>query len=107
MRIDFFDQWYEPPSFTIMNLVSPRNLPHLLARAVSHLVARAIGAIALLLLSSYAVAQYPSKPITLIVPFPAGTASDLVTRIIANDLTASLGQPVIVSNRPGANSAIG
>lgn len=75
--------------------------------ALSKRGARAIAGLVLLWLSTVASAQYPTKPITLVVPFPAGTASDLVTRIIAGDLSASLGQPVVVQNRPGANSAIG
>ena len=54
-----------------------------------------------------ALAQYPTKPISIIVPFPAGTANDLVGRILAADMSASMGQPVVVQNRPGANSAIG
>lgn len=55
----------------------------------------------------FALAQYPTKPITIIVPFPPGTTSDLVTRVVANEMSISMGQPVIVQNRPGANSAIG
>jgi len=54
-----------------------------------------------------AIAQYPSKPINIIVPFPAGTASDLVTRILAGEMSQSMGQPILVQNRPGANGAIG
>jgi len=50
---------------------------------------------------------YPSKPVKIIVPFTAGTATDTVTRIIAGALTQSLGQPVIVENRAGADGAIG
>lgn len=66
-----------------------------------------VTAIALLTLHSFARAQYPTKPINIIVPFAAGTASDLATRILADELTTSLGQPVLVQNRPGANGAIG
>lgn len=54
-----------------------------------------------------AIAQYPTKPINIIVPFPAGTASDLVTRILAGEMSQSMGQPILVQNRPGANGAIG
>ena len=67
----------------------------------------AIVALASLMLHSPVYAQYPSKPVNIIVPFAAGTASDLATRIVANELTTSLGQPVVVQNRPGANGAIG
>ena len=61
----------------------------------------------LLLWSVQAIAQYPNRPVTIIVPFPAGTASDLVTRIVAAEMGTSMGQPVLIQNRPGGNSAIG
>jgi tripartite-type tricarboxylate transporter receptor subunit TctC len=51
--------------------------------------------------------SYPSKPIRIIVPYSAGTPPDVVTRIIANKLTASMGQSVIVDNRPGATGTVG
>jgi tripartite-type tricarboxylate transporter receptor subunit TctC len=55
-----------------------------------------------------AVAQsYPSKPIRLIVPFPAGGGVDLMGRIIAPKLSEAMGQPVVVENRAGANGMIG
>ena len=50
--------------------------------------------------------QYPSRPITLVVPFPAGAGTDAVGRIFAGELGTLLGQPVVVENRPGANSTI-
>src|SRR3954452_18734973 len=50
---------------------------------------------------------WPSRPITFVVPNPAGSATDLVARVIAKDLTARLGQPVIIENRPGADGTIG
>lgn len=50
--------------------------------------------------------SYPSKPIRLIVPFAAGSSSDLVARLVADRLTKSMG-PVVVDNRPGANGVLG
>jgi tripartite-type tricarboxylate transporter receptor subunit TctC len=50
---------------------------------------------------------YPSKAITIIVPFPAGGNTDVKTRMVAQQLSAILGQPVIVDNRPGASGNIG
>ncbi len=52
-------------------------------------------------------ARWPDKPIRLIVPLPAGSAVDLVGRLVAQKLGARLGQPVIVENRVGASGAIG
>jgi tripartite-type tricarboxylate transporter receptor subunit TctC len=66
------------------------------------------GAVALPAVSRVAWAQtYPLRPITLNVPFPAGGPTDLVGRILAERMKASLGQAVIVENVSGANGAIG
>ncbi len=54
-----------------------------------------------------AAAAYPDKPIRLIAPFPPGGSVDLVGRLLAQKLTATLGQQVIVDNRPGAGGGIG
>jgi tripartite-type tricarboxylate transporter receptor subunit TctC len=55
-----------------------------------------------------AIAQaYPSKPIKMIVPFPAGGTTDVVARIIAQKMTESMGQPVTVDNKGGAGGNIG
>jgi tripartite-type tricarboxylate transporter receptor subunit TctC len=50
---------------------------------------------------------YPTRVITLVVPFPAGGATDVVARTIAQGLSERLGQQVIIENRPGANGQIG
>ncbi len=52
-------------------------------------------------------AQYPNKPIKWIVPYTPGGITDTVTRLVTNKLQGALGQPVVVENRPGANSIIG
>jgi len=52
------------------------------------------------------LAQYPQKSIRMVAPFPAGGALDVVGRIIAVPMSQSLGQPVVVENRPGADGAI-
>jgi len=51
--------------------------------------------------------NYPSKPIRIIVPYPAGGTSDILARSIGQKLSESLGQPVIVENKPGANGNVG
>jgi tripartite-type tricarboxylate transporter receptor subunit TctC len=53
-----------------------------------------------------ALAQYPGKPIRVVVPFPAGSATDTITRILANPVSQSLGQPLLVENKAGADGAI-
>jgi tripartite-type tricarboxylate transporter receptor subunit TctC len=59
------------------------------------------------LLSQTAQADtYPSKPITIIVPFGAGSATDTITRVVGQQLGVALKQSVVVENRPGANGAI-
>lgn len=50
---------------------------------------------------------YPSRPIKLVVPFPPGGSVDTVARTIAPQLQVQMGQPVVIENRPGANSVLG
>ena len=58
-------------------------------------------------LTSAHAADYPARPINLIVPYPAGGGVDTVGRVIAQKLGGRLGQQVVVVNRPGAGSVIG
>lgn len=69
--------------------------------------ARALACLAILA-SPAAISQgYPSKPIKMIVPFPAGGTTDVVARLVAQRMSESMGQPVVVENRGGAGGAIG
>jgi tripartite-type tricarboxylate transporter receptor subunit TctC len=52
-------------------------------------------------------AAYPDKPITMIVPFPPGGPTDLVARVIGKAMSDSMGQPIVIENRGGANGNIG
>ena len=68
----------------------------------------AAGAAALPVISRAVRAQtYPTKPITLVVPFPAGGGTDVIARIIAEPMRGSLGQAIIIENVTGANGSIG
>jgi tripartite-type tricarboxylate transporter receptor subunit TctC len=65
-------------------------------------------ALLLFIVSTTTFAQgYPSKPVRFVVPFPPGNAGDLMARMLAEKLSASMKQPVIVDNRPGAGGNIG
>ncbi|BDU58852.1 MFS transporter [Limnohabitans sp. MORI2] len=60
----------------------------------------------LLLAGSVAAQTYPSKPVTLMVPYPAGGLSDVIARTVNNTLSKNMGQPVIVENLGGASGSI-
>jgi tripartite-type tricarboxylate transporter receptor subunit TctC len=51
--------------------------------------------------------DYPTRPISLIVPFPAGGAADTVGRLLGSNLTPRIGQPIVIENKPGAGATIG
>jgi len=67
---------------------------------------RTIALLAALLSSAVAAQTYPSRPVKLIVPFPAGSATDQVARLVGAELQAALKQPFVVENKAGAQGAI-
>ena len=68
----------------------------------------AAGAAALRAVSRFASAQtYPTRPVRLIAGFPAGGGTDVMARLMGQSLSERLGQPIVIENRPGANSNMG
>ena len=64
-------------------------------------------ALAAPLSSAWADAAYPSRPVTLVIPFPPGGSTDVVGRLVGKTLSEKLGQPVTIDNRAGAGTIIG
>ena len=67
---------------------------------------RVITGIVLALFAAWAHAQFPAKPVRIVVPFPGGSATDSITRVLASAVSGTLGQPVVVENKAGADGAI-
>ena len=57
-------------------------------------------------LTSFAAPSWPSKPVTIVSPYPAGGITDILCRIVADELSKVLGQSVVVDNRTGASGSI-
>lgn len=73
---------------------------------ISVSLARLLGALSVCALNLTFAADFPDKPVTIIVPYPAGGATDVVARMVAEKLPAVWGQPVVVTNRPGAGTTV-
>ena len=68
---------------------------------------RALLLAAFFVFASTARAQYPNKAIRWVVPYPGGGITDVVTRVVTQKMASALGQPIVIDNRPGANSILG
>ena len=76
--------------------------------AITRCAATGFTAALMMVMASAALAQtYPNRPIRIVVPYPAGGATDQMARIISGPLSELLGQPVIIENKAGAGGAIG
>ena len=76
-------------------------------RSFAMAAAAATAVLALAPLAVHAQAAFPSKPITIIVPFSAGGTTDILARVVGLYMSRDLGQPVVVDNRAGAGGNIG
>lgn len=85
------------PSFVLSNLMD--------INSPGKLVRRALVAM-LMLFAVCAFAQFPTKPIRMAVPYPAGGTADLVARSLGTAMSQTLGQPVLIDNKPGADGTI-
>ena len=81
------------------------NRKHLGARMLS--IVCVLTVVALYAGASFAQSNWPTKPITIIVPFPPGGATDALARAVASRLGPALGQPVIIDYKPGAGATLG
>jgi tripartite-type tricarboxylate transporter receptor subunit TctC len=70
------------------------------------MLGRLLSGLALAALACSAAAQFPAKPIRLVVPFPGGSATDTITRILGTSVSQAIGQPLLVENKAGADGAI-
>src|SRR4051812_30649173 len=95
------DYWM--PAFAGMTAERRRTAMHL----IRWVVVASISALIVAPAAAQDAQNFPNRPIRIIVPFPAGGPTDILTRIVAQKMTEDWGQPVIVENRPGADTAIG
>jgi tripartite-type tricarboxylate transporter receptor subunit TctC len=74
---------------------------------LKHWSARTLVALAVLAGANVSAQIFPTKPVSIVVPYPPGGATDVVARLIAQRLSVAWGQPVVVNNKPGAGTVLG
>ena len=74
---------------------------------MKRLVAALVVGLAFAVAAGAQAQSYPDKPIRLVVPFPAGSGTDIIGRLLGQQMSLDFGQPVIVDNRPGASTIVG
>src|SRR6478672_7718871 len=67
----------------------------------------AVAAIGMVVCASAGAQDYPTKPVTLIVPWPAGGSTDISMRAIADSASKALGQPILIDNKAGGGGTVG
>jgi tripartite-type tricarboxylate transporter receptor subunit TctC len=80
---------------------------HCFTASLRHLTGIAIGLVVLAALTPAQAQSYPSRPIRFVVPFPPGTTTDVVARLVAQRTGERLGQQIVVDNRSGASGTVG
>src|SRR5262249_47285745 len=76
------------------------------ARRDGRMLRAALALAGLLVVAAATAADYPTRPVTLVVAFPPGGASDVLARILGRKLEQILGQPFVIDNRPGAGGNV-
>ena len=71
------------------------------------LVTAALAGVIMLPVSSAQAQGFPSRPIRVVVPFPTGGPSDILARVLGDFMSKDLGQPLLIINRPGADTILG
>src|SRR5262249_30276693 len=96
---------HPPPAYAVGRLEAPGTVMRLIPRQFLQLAA---GGAALSIAPCVARAQgYPARPVRIVVSYPAGNASDIIGRVVAQALSERLGQRFIVENRPGVSGTMG
>src|SRR5690349_21038420 len=91
----------------MLTLTGFRALPSAISPMKLRILAALAAVLAAVATVAYAEAPWPAHPVRMIVPFPAGGPTDVMTRLLSDRLGDALGQPVVIENKPGAGGTIG